>query len=412
MPQLPDHPDLDQLRRQARELHRAAGRGEADPLRRLRHLSDKVTLSTAQLTLAREYGFPSWRRLRDEVERRRVLASDPARSAPPPAPAQPESGREVTERSARLLADHPADPDELIAGQYADRPALRPVLDAVLAALPPLGPVTVQARKTCVSLVSPRRTFAAVEATTKSRVDLGLRLAGVAPEGRLLAAKNLNVGSMNLRIALTGPGQVDEEVLGWLRRAYDESVAPPPPRRPARRPGPVIGTLTVLIDGFGLPGLTCQPGPEGAHQNVHVALSGHDDSRPFLEVVPGRGGARGLEPVPGDAPSARWVVPVTVRRDDDGFDFGGPFVRGVRDDRHLGLVWGDVPGDGTLRLFRGVKMRLAEADPAVVEAALRPGHRLVARIRLTDARGNPVCASVHPPALTWLAEEAGERDGR
>ena len=37
-----------------------------------------------------------------------------------------------------------ARPDELVAGQYADRPQLRPVLDAVLAALPALGPVTVQ----------------------------------------------------------------------------------------------------------------------------------------------------------------------------------------------------------------------------------------------------------------------------
>jgi hypothetical protein len=43
--------------------------------------------------------------------------------------------------------------DELVSGQYADRPALRPVLDAVLAAAPALGPVTVQARKSCVSLV-------------------------------------------------------------------------------------------------------------------------------------------------------------------------------------------------------------------------------------------------------------------
>ncbi len=46
--------------------------------------------------------------------------------------------------------------DQLIADQYADRPQLRPVLDAVLAAVPTLGPVTVQARKTFVSLVSPR----------------------------------------------------------------------------------------------------------------------------------------------------------------------------------------------------------------------------------------------------------------
>jgi hypothetical protein len=48
-----------------------------------------------------------------------------------------------------------ADADALIAGQYADRPHLRPVLEAVLVALPALGPVTVQARKTFVSLVSP-----------------------------------------------------------------------------------------------------------------------------------------------------------------------------------------------------------------------------------------------------------------
>jgi len=461
MSQLPDRPDLGQIRRQARELQRAAAAGDAVSLRRLHAVSDKVTLSAAQLALAREHGFPSWRRLRDEVERRRATTQNPERSGSrPDASVRPRSWREVTKWSARLLADRTgedvaawnrrvaqtgiadepslrawlagrgvtgyaqallvwerfgypdfltADAGELIAGQYADRPALRPILDAVLAALPPLGPVTVAARKAGVSLVSPRRTFAAVEATTKSRVDLGLRLDGVAPRGRLRAVRNLNASSMNLRIPLTGPAEVDDEVLGWLRRAYDASVAPPPPRRPARRPGPVIGTLTVLIDGVGLPGLTCNPGPEGPHLSVHVALSGQDSSRRSLEVVPGRAGARALEPVPGDAPSARWEVPVTVRRDDEGLDFGGPFVRGARDDRHLGLVWGDVPGDGTLRLFRGAKLRLADADPAVVEAALRPGRRLVARISLTDARGNPICARVHPPYLTWSDRPAPAR---
>ena len=383
MPQLPGHPDIDQLRRQARELQRAAQGGDPDALRRLRTVSDKVTLSTAQLALAREYGLPSWRRLRDEVERRRAVLDEPERDA----------------------AD--ADADALVDGQYADRPQLRPVLDAVLAAASALGPVTVQARKTCVSLVSPRRTFAAVQATTKSRVDLGLRLDGVAPAGRLLVARNIASGTINLRIALGGPGEVDEEVAGWLRRAYDESVAPPPPRRPPRRPAPVLGTLNVLIDGFDLPGLTCHPEPGGAvHRTVHVALTGRDPARPYLEL-PGRGGAEALEPVPGDAPSARWELPVTVRRGDDGLDFGGPFVRGARDDRHLGLAWGDVPGDGTLRLFRGAKLRLVELEPGMIEAAMRPGHRLVARIRLTDANGNPVCARVHPPALTWSVQKCG-----
>jgi Family of unknown function (DUF5990)/Domain of unknown function (DUF5655) len=352
MPQLPDRPDLDQLRRQARELLRAAQDGDPAALRRLQAVSDKATLSTAQLALAREA-------------------------------------------------------DELIAGQYADRPGLRPVLDAVLAALPPFGPVTVQARKTIVSLVSPRRTFAAVQATTKSRVDLGLRLVDVKPEGRLLAARNINVGAVNLMVALTGPGEVDEEVLGWLRRAYDESVGPPTsrspsaPRRPARRPGPALGTLTVLIEGSDLPGRTWCPGPDGpAYQNVHVALHGHDDGRSFLPM-PGRGGWLAIEPVPADAPSARWEMPVTVRQGDAGLDFGGPFVRGDRTDRHIALAWGEVPGDGTLRLFRACKFGLAGVDPGLVEDALRPGRRLVARVRLTGAGGNPGCAD-----LAWSVERA------
>jgi Family of unknown function (DUF5990)/Domain of unknown function (DUF5655) len=453
MPQLPGRPDIDQLRRQARELQRAALDGDAGALRRLGAVSDKVTLSAAQLALAREYGFPSWRRLADEVERRRALRSEPPRDVPgPDAAAPPKSWQEVTQWSARLLADHTgedvaawnrhvaeseiadepslrawlagqgvtgyaqalliwerfgypefltADADELISGQYADRPQLRPVLDAVFAALPALGPVTVQARKTIVSLVSPRRTFAAVQATTKSRVDLGLRLADVKPAGRLLEAKNMNVGAVNLRIALTGPGEVDEEVLGWLRRAYDESVAPPAPPRPARRPGPVLGTLTVVIEGSGLPGLAWCLGSGGpAYQSVHVALHGHDRDRSFLPM-PGRGGWLAIEPVAGDARSARWEMPVTVRQSDAGPDFGGPFVRGDRTDRHLALAWGDVPGDGTLRLFRACKFGFAQVDPGLVEDALRPGRRLVARVRLTDDRGNPGCAD-----LAWSVERA------
>jgi Domain of unknown function (DUF5655) len=124
--------------------------------------------------------------------------------------------------------------DELVAGQYADRPHLRPVLDAVLAALPALGLVTVQARKTCVSLVTPRRVFAVIQATTKSRVDLGLRLDHQRPGGRLLAARDL--GAATVRIALIRPDDVDADVLGWLWRAYQKNAAPPPPQRPARRP--------------------------------------------------------------------------------------------------------------------------------------------------------------------------------
>lgn len=186
----------------------------------------------------------------------------------------------------------------LIDGQYADRPHLRPILDAVLAALPGLGPVTVQARGTLVSLISSRRTFAVVMPTTKNRVDLGFRLANAEPGGRLRPARD--VGQATVRVPLSTPDEVDDEAIGWLRRAYEESIAPPPPRRPAKRPAPVLGSMTVLIEGSELPGLTCHPDRDlNTHRNVHVALYGRGQDRPAL-VMPGRP-MLAVEPVAGDA---------------------------------------------------------------------------------------------------------------
>src|SRR5580704_10633914 len=69
-----------------------------------------------------------------------------------------------------------ASADDLIDGQYADRPQLRAVLDAVLLAIAPLPGAEVQARKTKVTLVTPKRKFAEVVPTTKTRVDLFLRI--------------------------------------------------------------------------------------------------------------------------------------------------------------------------------------------------------------------------------------------
>ena len=460
MSQLPARPDLDQLRRQARELHRAALGGDARALRRLRQVSGTVALSAAQLAVARDYGFPSWPQLKAEVERRRAQAASPAGEAAgagaeqavprPTAVPPPKSWREMRDWAAHLLRSRTgqdiaawnrrvaeaglpdeqalrawldgqgvtgyaqallvwerfgypdfltAEADELIAGQYSDRPQLRPLFDAVLAALPAVGPATVQARKTMVSLVTPRRTFAVIQATTKSRVDLGLRLEHECPGGRLLAARDL--GAATVRIPLTRPEDVDAEVLRWLRRAYQENAAPPPPRRPSRRPAPKLGALTVVIEGVNLPGLTYPSNDGGEYRNFHIGLATKSRERPTL-AVPGKPW-RAADPVPGDSPSARWEVPVTVRRDTDGFDFSGPYVRGARDDRHLFLAWGDVRDDGTMRLVRGSKLKLIEVDPRLVEETMRPGHQLVALIRLT---GTP-----EEPGLTWSAESVHAQPG-
>jgi hypothetical protein len=114
-----------------------------------------------------------------------------------------------------------ASADDLIEGQYADRPQLRPIFDALIDAAAALGEVTIQTRKTYVSLVTPRRTFARIQPTTKSRVDLGLRLEGHRPGGRLQPSKIHE--STPLQISLASAGDIDAEVLNWLQEAYDQN---------------------------------------------------------------------------------------------------------------------------------------------------------------------------------------------
>jgi hypothetical protein len=117
-----------------------------------------------------------------------------------------------------------ASADELIDGQYADRPRLRPILDAVLVRAASIGQLTAQARKTYVSLLTPRRTFAAVQATTRHRVDLGLKFATPKHGGRLLSAVSMGSSMVNTRVELSSVEDVDDDVQAWQRRAYQENA--------------------------------------------------------------------------------------------------------------------------------------------------------------------------------------------
>ena len=81
MSSLPARPDLDQVRTQAKELKRAVEQGEQSAIYRIlkshpkfagrpaeRLQGWKLGLRDAQVTVARELGFPSWRALLSEVE--------------------------------------------------------------------------------------------------------------------------------------------------------------------------------------------------------------------------------------------------------------------------------------------------------------------------------------------------------
>lgn len=103
--QLPERPNLDQLRRQAKELRDAARAGDAAALQRVAvHLpgGDPATLATAQLVVAREYGFASWPRLKAEVEARTLDLTQRVDALLYASVLGP------TGRAARLLRDDPS----------------------------------------------------------------------------------------------------------------------------------------------------------------------------------------------------------------------------------------------------------------------------------------------------------------
>ena len=101
MPDLPARPNLDQLRHQARDLVRAARAGDVAAMKRIEAVSDRLTLAAAQLVVARDHGFSSWARLKEEVDARTM---DLARKVEVFLEA---SVRDWTGRAGRLLAATP-----------------------------------------------------------------------------------------------------------------------------------------------------------------------------------------------------------------------------------------------------------------------------------------------------------------
>lgn len=122
--------------------------------------------------------------------------------------------------------------EELVADQFADREHLRPVFNEVIEAgvgIAQQGLVEVQARKSFVTLRTRRRKFAMVKPTTRTRVDLGLRIVDLNGSherfaGRLQSAKLLRDDTMTHRIPLARLEDVDDEVSYWLAVAYEQNI--------------------------------------------------------------------------------------------------------------------------------------------------------------------------------------------
>ena len=108
---------------------------------------------------------------------------------------------------------------EVLAEIYADKKApLRPVHDALMAAIDRFGEFEVAPKKGYVSLRR-KKQFATIGPGSAARVDVGLNMKGVAATERLLAEKP--GGMCQYKVKLAAPSEVDAELIGWIRQAYD-----------------------------------------------------------------------------------------------------------------------------------------------------------------------------------------------
>lgn len=143
----------------------------------------------------------------------------------------------VTHGFANLIAHHalraaslepaPAEED-LVAAQYAGAKAgLRPIYEAILQRAQGFGKdVEIAPKKTYVSFRRAKQ-FALVQPSTKTRVDVGIQLKGTeladgAPSDRLEPSGSFNA-MVSHRVRLTEVGDVDAELTGWLRTAYENA---------------------------------------------------------------------------------------------------------------------------------------------------------------------------------------------
>ncbi len=108
---------------------------------------------------------------------------------------------------------------DLVANQYKGKEALKPIHDVIIHFVKTLGDeLELSPKKTSVSLRR-KKQFALIQPSTKTRIDLGLNLKGVPPEGRLEAMS----GMCTHKVRLSAVEDVDEDVKAWLSEAFSRA---------------------------------------------------------------------------------------------------------------------------------------------------------------------------------------------
>ena len=98
-------------------------------------------------------------------------------------------------------------------------PEVKATYAAILKAAKKFGPVKEEAKKTSIHLVR-KSAFAGV-ATRKTALILTLRSDSDISSARIAKREQASANRWHLETRLETPGQVDREIVTWLRKAYE-----------------------------------------------------------------------------------------------------------------------------------------------------------------------------------------------
>jgi hypothetical protein len=126
----------------------------------------------------------------------------------------------VARQGAAASADGGQGSDPVSALYTGRKASLRPVHDALMSAVTAFGDdIGVAPKKDYLSLRR-RRQFAMIQPSAAGRIDVGLILRDVPTGGRLESAADFNA-LFTHRVRIAGLADLDAELIGWLKRAYD-----------------------------------------------------------------------------------------------------------------------------------------------------------------------------------------------
>ncbi len=111
---------------------------------------------------------------------------------------------------------------DLVSAQYKGKEALFPIYEKLMKEISGFGKDVETAPKKAYVSLRRKKQFAIIQPSTKTRVDVGLNMKDVEPQGKLEAAGSWNAMCSH-RVKLESPGDVTKDLVGWLKEAYKQA---------------------------------------------------------------------------------------------------------------------------------------------------------------------------------------------